>query len=159
MKILKNNFNKIELKKEKQKYPKETICDECQSELEYDKSDMTIGWLGAVYIKCPLCGNDIMLCEEDGITLTVDNVEFPTHFNHTSKETGAKDICNNEEVRRYINEAINYFRMNKNEFAWCSGSGNMMVHVYRFDDDEEYAVYVSNNYYATDIPFENGDYE
>lgn len=160
MKVLKNNFKYIyEKPKLVKKYPREFTCEYCQSEFEYEESDMTIGWLGAAHIKCPCCGRDIMLDDEDGITLTVDNVEFPTHFHHTSTETGAVDICNNKEIKKYIHNAIDYFRKNKDEFAWTSSSGNLAIHVYRYSDDEDYHVVVNNDYYETNIPFEEEDYE
>lgn len=158
MKVLKNNFKKEYEDKITKQYPRKVICEECESELEYEKSDITIGWLGAAYIKCPCCGYDMMLCDEEGATLTSDNIEFPTHFHHACKENGAKDCLNNKEIKRYIRDAINYFRENKDEFSWFSGSGNLIVHVYRFDGDESYQVYVSHNYYEADITFEEEDY-
>lgn len=160
MKVLKNNFDKIATYNNivKKQYPRKVICDQCQSELEYEESDMFIGWLGAAYIKCPCCGRDFMIDDEDGITLTVDNIEFPTHFHHTCEETGAVDCCNNKEVKKYIREAIDYFRDNKDDFACETACGNLTVHVYRYSGDEDYHVVVSDNYYDTYIPFEPEDY-
>lgn len=162
MKVLKDNYKGITKDMAKKQYPKKAICDKCGSELEYEESDITIGWLGAPYIECPCCGYDFMLDDEDGgITLTVDNVEFPTHFNHTSKEN-AVDCLNNKEIKRYIHNAIDYFRENKDEdenvFAYNTGTGNLTVHVYRYSGDEDYHVVVSGDYYDTYIPFEPEDY-
>ena len=164
MKVLKNNFNvnnfnDTNTKSYVESYPRKIICDQCGSELEYDVSDMEMGVLGCMHIKCPLCNEHNMLDDnENNIILTTDNVEFPTHFFHTSKETGAVDICNNNEVKKWINNAIAYFRKNKNEFAWHCSSGNLLVLVFRYDGDKEYNVYVTNNYYETHIPFESEDY-
>lgn len=158
MKVLKNNYNRIKKDTIEKLYPKKIICDHCESELEYEKDDVAIGWLGAAFVKCPLCGYDNMLDDEDGIVLTVDNIEFPTHFHHTSKETGAVDCFNNKEIKKYIRNAIDYFRNNKDNFAYMAGSGNLTVHVYRLEDDEDYHVIVSNDYYETNIPFEKKDY-
>ena len=161
MKVLKNNYGKVAVAHEtiiEPKYPRKLICDECESELEYEKSDIEMGVLGYMHLKCPLCGYDNMLCDnENNIVLTKDNVEFPTHFFHTSKDS-AVDICNNEQVKKYIHNAISYFRENKEEFAYATGSGNLTVHVYRYSGDEEYYVVISNDYYDTYIPFENEDY-
>lgn len=162
MKVLKDNFNNNNNNVNDQNYsnyPRKIFCDECGSELEYEMSDLEMGELGCMHIKCPLCGEYIMLDgNENNITLTADNIEFPTHFFHISKETGAADACNNEEVKKYINKAIAYFRENKNEFAWYSQCGNLYVAVFRYDGDEEYHVNVSNNYYDSFIPFEAVDY-
>lgn len=160
MKVLKNNFNKTSLQTEVKTYPRKLICEECGSELEYEKSDIEMGVLGCMHLKCPLCGFYNMLEEhESNINLTEDNIEFPTHFFHTSKETGAVDICNNEEVKRYIKRGINYLRENKEEeYAWHSGSGNLFVYIHRFEGDDEYFVMVSKDYYETYIPLKPEDY-
>lgn len=162
MKVLRNNFGngKIDaIETIMNPYPRKHECENCGSELEYDESDIYIGVYGAAHIKCPLCNYENMLDgNENDIKLTKDNIEFPTHFHHTSKYTGAVDTCNNEYIKKRIREAIEYFRNNKNEFAWFSGSGNTMIFVYRMDDDEDYDVMVTNDYYSTTIPFEKKDY-
>lgn len=163
MKVLKDNYQKksdeMPVKVEIKPYPRIWICEDCGSELEYEKSDLRMGVLGCMYLDCPCCGRDNMIEDnESTIILTVDNVEFPTHFFHTSKEDGAVDICNNEEVKNYIRRAIEYFRKNKEEFAWESGSGNLRVIVFRYDGDENYEIIVTKDYYETYIPFESEDY-
>lgn len=164
MKVLKDNFTdfekNIEIENNTKPYPRFHICEGCLSELEYEKSDLTMGYLGAMYLKCPLCGYNNMMehSDEAGITLTKDNVQFPVHFWHTSKETGAVDCCNNEEVKECIRKAIDYFRANKNEYHWFTATGNLYVSVDRYDGDESYEIMVTNNYYETSIPFENVDY-
>lgn len=160
MKVLKNNYanqDTREIVKNIEPYPRKMLCNNCESELEYEKSDMRMGFLGAMHIDCPLCGYANMLDDnEESITLTKDNVEFPVHFWHTSKETGAVDCCNNEEVKKYINKAIDYFRKNKDDYHWFCATGNMHISVDRYDGDEGYCVMVTNNYYETNIPFEKG---
>lgn len=160
MKVLKNNYNKENtyIKEEVEEYPKMLVCDTCGSELEYEKKDMRIGSLGCAFVDCPCCGRDNLIDDEDGVTLTKDNVEFPTHFFHTSKETGAVDCCNNEEIKKYIYKAIDYFRKNKDEYHWFAATGNLRVDVTRYEGDESYEVVVTNNYYETSIPFEREDY-
>lgn len=118
-----------------------------------------MGAFGCMYIDCPLCGRDNMLeNNEFNIILSKNNIEFPTHFFEHSTENGAVDTCKNEYITKEINRAINYFRTNKEEFAWTTGTGNTEIHVYRFSDDEEYNVVVSENYYDAHIPFEAEDY-
>ena len=162
MKVLKNNFNEIAAcvtEVNLKPYPRKLICENCESELEYEKSDMKVGVYGIMHVKCPLCGyNNMIYGNENDITLTVDNIEFPTHFHHTSKETGAVNVCNNEFVKECVRKAINYFRENKEEFAYFTGTGNTMVYVFRFEGDEEYEVAVANDYYETYIPFKPEDY-
>lgn len=163
MKVLKNNYETYETKKEEitvRPYPRTHTCENCRSELEYDESDLRMGALGVVYLDCPLCGYDNMLEDnEDTITLTKNNIEFPTHFWHTSKEDGAIDCCSNEEIKKCVNRAIDYFRKNKDAFSWYTEYGNLYISVFRYDGDEDYYVMATNNYYSTYIPFENEDYK
>lgn len=154
MKVLKNNYEA-----RSESYPKVHICEVCRSELEYNKSDLRMGEYGYVYLDCPLCGCDNMLEDnEESITLTVDNIEFPIHFHHISKETGAVDRCNTEEIRKEIKRAVEYFRKNKEEYAWHTWCGNLFVLVHKWSDDEEYQVTISNDFYEMEIPFESQDY-
>ena len=159
MKILKNNYNKTDTK-QKSSYPRKMICQYCNSELEYEESDLHMGIYGAMHLTCPCCNKENMLDEhEKSIVLTIDNIEFPTHFHHTSVSTGASDICSNEEIKKVIKDGINYFRKNKSNFAWFSECGNLFVAIYRYDnDDKSYDVIVTNDFYSTYIPFEKEDY-
>lgn len=156
MKVLKNNFNE---NNNVESYPKAIVCKKCKSELEYEKSDLAIGALGAAYCKCPLCGYDNFIDdEEEALTLTIDNIEFPIHFHHTSKETGAIDMSN-DEIKKYIAKAIINLRNFKEEYNWGFECGNLYLLVFRNEDDECYDVTVSKDYYSTYIPFEEEDYK
>ena len=158
MKVLKNNYNQY-AEETNNDYPRKFVCENCESELEYDKSDISIGMYGGAFVDCPLCGYKNYLDDgENDVDLTVDNIEFPVHFAHVSAETGAVDCCNNERIKNYIRKAIDYFRTNKNEYHWFTCTGNLYISVTRHEGDEDYWVVVSNNYYDTYIPFENEDY-
>lgn len=163
MKVLKDNYNKTTINERFENakpYPRKIICECCGSELEYEEADLRIGFLGCVHLDCPLCNRENMIEDnENTITLTKDNVEFPVHFSHTSTETGAIDCCNNKTVKEYIHKGIDYFRKNKDEFVWYCGTGNIFVTVYRYDGDENYYVQVTNDYHDTYIPFEAEDYK
>ena len=162
IKVLKDNSKNIEVKEEKyiEPYPRKLICEGCQSELEYDETDLIMGEYGCMHVDCPICGEHNMLVDnEKSITLTVDNIEFPIHFHHVSEETGAKDVCNTEEIRERLRSAITYFRKNKDEYIWHSWCGNLYVMVHRWSGDEEYEVVVSKDFYNMEIPFEGDDYE
>lgn len=159
MKIIKNKYN---VPPETHKIVPDIIkveCEECESELEVSKEDTYIGWLGAAYIKCPCCGHEFMVDEFDGITLTKDNLEFPTHFCRTNKDMRCvKEIYPNEIVKE-IQRGIDYFRKNKQEYSWYTHYGDLYIAIYKYDGDEEYWVVVSKDTYETNIPFEGEDYE
>lgn len=159
MKVLVDNYNKESHIDNANAYPRKIVCDNCGSELEYNKEDIRIGVLGCAFLDCPLCNRGIMIEEnENSIDLTVDNVEFPTHFFYTSKDDGAVDCCNNDEVKKCIKQAIDFFRENKEEFYWYTEYGNLHIDVTRWDGEKSYCVHVTNNYYTTYIPFESIDY-
>ncbi len=163
MKVLKNNYKNVGIEEDIEgiePYPRKHICEECRSELEYEESDLRMGALGCMYLDCPCCGYGNMLeGNENTITLTVDNVEFPTHFFHTSKENGAVDVCNNDKIRERIRSAIKYFRKNKDKFVYQTESGNLFLVVFRYEGDEDYEVILTDNFYSTYIDFEDEDYK
>lgn len=165
MKVLKDNYNEETVRENTKRivpYPRTLTCEKCNSELEYEKSDLRMGLYGCNHIDCPLCGYDNMLDDnEENIVLTVDNVDFPIHFFHTSVDTGAVDRCNNEEIRKCIRKAVDYFRRNKDEDSLDWGghiTGNLYINVHRYSGDENYEVTISNDFYETYIPFEQEDY-
>ena len=161
MKILKNNYNAATVQQTKAKpFPRRFKCENCESELEYDKSDVVIGEYGCAFLKCPLCNYRNDLFDEDlEFRLTKDNVQFPKHFHHTSKESGAVDTCNNEYVKKCIKDGIECLRNSEEDnWTYCTGTGNTMIHIYKYDDDEDYYICVCENYYDTYIPFEPKDY-
>ena len=162
MKILKNNYTNTEIEERARKinpYPRKHICEECRSELEYEAADLRMGALGCMYLDCPCCGYDNMLEENEGtITLTVDNIEFPTHFFHTSKENGAVDCCDNDSVKGEIRRGIDFLRNHREQSDWMTAYGNLHIDITRHNGDENYVIFVSNNYYETYIPYEEIDY-
>lgn len=160
MRIIKNNLDKENIiNKVVPSYPRKHICDNCLSELEYDEDDLYMGFGGCMHIKCPICECENMIEDnEQNIVLTKDNILFPVHFYHFSKEVGSVDNCNIDTVRNNVKRAIEYFRLNKDEFAWVSMCGNLLVVVFRYSMDNEYSVFVSNDFYDVDIDFETEDY-
>lgn len=157
MKVLVNNYKGEPVKEVECSYPKKVKCDECGSELEYEKSDVEFKSYGCPCITCPLCGEDTFLEDEDELTLTKDNISFPIHFYHTSKETGAVEISN-EEIKRRIQEAINTLRERKDICDWLIGSGDTYVMVTKCVEDEAYNVFVAKDFYETMVSFEEEDY-
>lgn len=157
MKVIKNNYENKEKEKMVENYPKLLICETCGSELEYNKEDFRIGEFGCIFVDCPCCNHDNLI-EGEEFVLTKDNIDFPVHFHHCCEENGAVNCCTNEEIHGYIDKAINYFRENKDEFAWTAEIGNLHMTVFRYDGDESYYVIVTNDYYSTYIPFEDKDY-
>ena len=160
IKVLKDNSNKLEVKEENNIiYPLKINCSECDSELEIAEEDTHIGWLGARFITCPCCGKEAMVDELDGITLTKGNLEFPVHFNRTTK--GLRNVVeiNSDEIIKEIQKAIAYFRVNKDEYYWYTSHGDLFLIVFRYSGDEEYFVMVTKDFYETYVPFEIEDYD
>ena len=161
MKILKDNYNEYNSSVHIDPYPRTIECNICGSQLEFEREDIHMGMYGCMHITCPLCNEEIMLeYHEENITLTEDNIEFPTHFYHYGVMDGSVDTCDNEHIRKWIKEGIETLRNSGDDnWVYFTGTGNTCIHIYKLDDDEEYCVYVCNNYYETYIPFEKIDYK
>ena len=136
-----------------------TYCDRCGSELEITEEDAHIGWLGAKFITCPCCGEESMVDEIEGITLTKDNLSFPEHFLKTNKNMRNVKEVSNYQITDEIKKAITYFRLHKEEWCWYTSYGDLFVIVWRMSGDEDYSVLVTKDFYETNIPFEEEDYE
>ena len=159
IKIIKNNY-KIQSNEEPIKNNKIRIhCSECDSELEITEEDTHIGWMGARFINCPCCGEEAMVDELDGITLTKDNLEFPVHFNRTAKGLRHVVEVNSDKIIKGIQKGITYFRRHKDEYYWYTSHGDLFLIVFRYSGDEEYFVMITKDFYETYIPFEREDYD
>ena len=62
------------------------------------------------------------------------------------------------EINKWIQQGIEYFRGNPEAYSYFMGSGNSMIHMYKFDEDKEYYVVVSKDYESGEIEFEEDDY-
>ena len=161
IKVLKdNNINK-KYAKEKNNitFPLKIHCSECDSELEITEEDTYIGWLGAKYITCPCCGQEAMVDELDGITLTKDNIKFPIHFIRTTKGLRSVIEVDSDEIVKEIQRGITYCRERKSEHYWFTSHGDFFLIIFRYSGDENYFVMVTKDFYETYIPFEQEDYE
>lgn len=154
MKIIKNN-NIPKEEKVKPKFPMKLTCENCGSEFEIDEDDVKIGYLGLYKLKngCPCCGEGVEI--DDGINLTSENLHFPQHY--YSFENGVD--LSNEEIDRYVKEYIKALRNsdNKEFYHVYTGSGNTLIHITRYNDDEEFVVQVAKGYYEVDIPYTEED--
>ena len=105
MKVLENNYEKSTGRNAVRKI----VCDHCRSVLEIDESDVEYGAYGLPQITCPCCGK--MIDDTGDIpaeTLTTENLIFPKHFHHVSKESGAAD-CFERNVLKTIREQVDFF--------------------------------------------------
>ena len=100
---------------------------------------------------------DVKEFDDDAINICASNVKYPTHFSLLSKDFRAIEISD-EEINKWIQQGIEYFRGNPESYFYFMGSGNSMIHMYKLDDDKEYYVVVSKDYESGEIEFENEDY-
>ena len=166
MKVIQNNYKNQS--RDPHQLPEQTKprvekvnleCENCGSVLEVSREDVHIGWLGLPFVTCPCCNYemDVEEFEDDAIDICASNVKYPTHFTVSSKDFRAIEISD-EEINKWIQQGIGYFRNNPEEYYWYMASGNSMVHMYKFDGDEEYYVIVSKDYEHGLIQFEDEDY-
>ena len=138
MRLIKSNNTESE-------YPKRHICDNCGAELEYDKEDTYVGWMGCEYVTCPAC---------DGETAVSDQrVQPPTWkatFRHISAETGVVDI-EDVKIKEYVDRAVKSLCFEKwkpGEF-YATGTGSLLVVGIKWEDGVE--VYVTKDYWEDNI--------
>lgn len=149
MKVLNNNKPKI-------KWPIKHTCSYCDSLLLVDKEDVHEGYMGSAVITCPVCMHEEFLYEDDlDRTITAETVKFPDNFWYFGDKYSKK--LNEEDIRHYIKDAVDYFRENPNNFCYQTGSGDTMIYVLNFSGDQEYDIVVCKGYYETHIPFEDID--
>ena len=125
-------------------YPKFHICDECGAELEYDKEDVHIGWMGCEYVTCPACSSEIAVS---------DRVQFPTWkatFRHTCIEMGAVDI-EDVKIKEYIDRAVKTLcseKLKPGEF-YITKTGNLLILGIKWKDGIQ--IYVTKDYWQDSI--------
>ena len=158
MKILKDNSKKYSKENITQSHLIKIVCDRCESELEITKEDTHIGWLGAPFVTCPCCGEEVMVDELDGVILTVDNLQFPVQFNRINKDVRRVLEVSSEEIISEVKRGVTYLREHKDKDYWYMSYGDLFVIVFRYEGDEEYSIMVTKDFYETDIPFEEDDY-
>lgn len=138
MRLIKSNNTEPE-------YPKRHICDECGAELEYDKEDTYIGWMGFECVTCPDCEREIAVSE-----CRVQPPTWKTTFDHTSIKTGAVDI-EDDKIQKYVNEVAKHLCSNEykpGEFA-LTGTGNLLVFGVKWEDGVD--IYVTQDYWEDSI--------
>ena len=123
----------------------------CGAELEYVPSDMHVGQFGSMFLACPVCGDEILLEDEDPVILTTQNLEWPKHF---SLPDGTAADIPDHEIQKWLNTCLRHAdsEMYPDGSFISMGSGNTMVFVLKYGD--EYSVYVTKNYAITSIPRE-----
>jgi hypothetical protein len=163
IKIIENNYKKENPKQNNENIdenlPIQITCEHCNSKLEITKDNTHIGWLGARFITCPCCRQEAMIEELDGITLTIDNLEFPVHFLRTNKDERNVKEVDTEEIIKDIKRGIEYFRNNKDEYYWFATYGDLFLIIFRYGGDEEYYIMVTKDFYEIELPFEKADYK
>lgn len=148
MKIIRDNYNRTT----NNDFPARVICEHCNSDLLIDESDVTIGVQGIYHYICPCCQEDNTIDEMEGLIITKDNLEFPTHFFHFDYE---KTYPTPEDIKKTIKELIG--RTDTREHLVYTAGRSLYV-VERNDEEDGFMVSVAPNYYSVNIEFTDEDY-
>lgn len=129
------------IKSKSSEWPKHCTCEECKAELEYDREDTFVGWMGYEYVTCPVCDNQVTVSEQ-----RVQNPVYPYTFRHTNSETAV--AVSDERIQDMVDnvvEAMEHGGENyKGEFITYS-QGDTLVIGYKCEDG--YNLYVTKNYW------------
>lgn len=126
-------------------YPKRHICDECGAELEYDKEDVHIGWMGCEYVTCPACNRETMVGE-----CRVQPPTWKATFDHVCTDTGAVDVLDHE-VQEYVNKVAKALCSDEYEpgDSAITRTGNLLIFGRKWNDGIE--IYVTKDYWEDNI--------
>lgn len=100
-------------------------CEQCGSFFE---TPTYIGEYGGLFAKCSNCNHEELVGE--GIILTIDNVEYPTHFHFTDD---AVDV-QNEEINERVKRTLQMLKKDQ-DFAFIESGDTFVV---AFKEDEDY---------------------
>lgn len=131
-------------------YPKRHICDECGAELEYDKEDVHIGWLGCKYVTCPNCNRETML---NGERIMPPN--WPQTFHPTSAKLNAKYMPDEwiaDEVSSMAKRLVN--NVSPGNFTVVSCGDSLIVGL-KYTND--FDIYVTREYCSDTMGKEDYD--
>ena len=126
---------------------KYVVCEKCKTKIGYTQDDIEYKDYGVPYIKCPHCSSQTMLEEEDCLELNKNNVKFPIHYYHFGEGKPIDD----EQINKWVKESIEYLEKNPTEHFSYHASGDSIVFVIKYEDDEEYSIIVAKNYYSTSV--------
>lgn len=126
-------------------YPKRHICDECGAELEYDKEDVYIGWMGCECVTCPACNCESMVGDKRVMPPT-----WKATFDHVCTDTGAVDVLGHE-VQKYVNKVAKVLCSDEYEpgDSVMTRTGNLLIFGRKWNDGVE--VYVTKDYWEDNI--------
>ena len=130
-------------------YPKRHNCDECGAELEYDKEDIHIGWMGCEYVTCPACNGETMVNDQ-----RVQPSTWKVTFRHVSTETGAVGI-EDIKIKGYVDKAVKSLCSEKwkpGEF-YITRTGNLLILGIKWKDGID--IHVTKDYWEDSIAPEN----
>ena len=122
-------------------------CDNCAAELEFSFDDTYEGWLGARYIKCPVCGEEVMAEEIEAKALYSSNIEFPKHFRKINKVVDIDD----KEIQKWVKQCLKTAEESNEPYGYfvSTGSGNTQVILMAYAD--EYDIVVAKDYYEATV--------
>lgn len=135
----------------------ENTCKHCGTISKVAFEEAFMGEYGNYFYRCPYCGQitpldkDIYVNTED---LTVDNIEYPTHFHYMSDI----DIDTSDgTITRVVRGMILSLRENDEDLV-STIEGDTMIIVFRMEEDEEYHIFVGKNYEHSIVGFKADDY-
>ncbi len=121
-------------------YPKRHTCEECGAELEYDKKDVHIGWMGCEYVTCPACGSETVVGE-----CRIQPPTWKATFDHVCTDTGAVDVLDHE-IQEYVNKVAKVLCSDEYEpgDSAMTRTGNLLIFGRKWGDGVE--IYVTKDY-------------
>lgn len=122
-------------------------CPVCGTELEVEPDD----WHSINnYVECLVCKYYLSSADKIGSY----GQEFETYLypdDFTDFSVG-KDMSD-DWINGMIREGVNYLKNNPDEIVWYTATGNTLIIIFSYSEDEEYCVSVAKNYKEVNIPY------
>ena len=123
------------------------ICDECRARLTYDEDDIEIGQFGLEQIKCPVCGEILMVGDEERKILP----NYPKTFHHFDGKIG-HDLTDTE-INQHLISVMKTIKHEPNrEYAYCSSDDTAVIGM---NMGSEMVFVVGKKYYEDAIEMED----
>lgn len=123
-------------------------CPTCNSELEFEKEDVSENWQNYKYITCPNCERSVYLNSKNynKVETTLEEIKFPEGFD--SFENGVE--ISDKQINKWIKEALTNLKKESENSFYEISSGDTAVIVLKYEDNT-YSVYVCKGYYQITI--------
>ena len=115
-------------------------CQCCHTKFAYSDDDIFQGIDGTI-VECPKC-HELIIHEK-----YEKMAPFPKSYYSFINGVDIKD----SEIEGYVRQGLRWLINHPEEYHWVTGTGNTMINITWYEDDDIYSVQVAKGYYNKDF--------